>query len=66
MPRKTSAFLTPEQKKEIFVRGNVAGETQDTLALKYGVGCTLIGKILKLRKEYVDGLIPLPAWAVNE
>ena len=62
MPRKKYVFLTPDQMKEIFYRGNVAGETQDTVARKYGVGCTIIGKILKLRADYEEGLICLP-WA---
>jgi hypothetical protein len=65
-PKKKRTYLTPLQMKEIFYRGNASGEKQDIVAKKYGVGCTIIGKIHKLRKNYEDGLIPLPAWAVNE
>lgn len=62
MPRKSPVFLSYKQKKEIFLVGNVAGETQVTIANKYGVGYEAVGKILRERRDYENGLIPLPPY----
>ena len=67
MPRKPPVFLTYQQKKDIFLIGNIAGETQVSIAKKYNVGYELIGRILRERRDYEEGLIPLPPYvAVGE
>ena len=62
MPRKPPVFLSYQQKKDIFLVGNVAGETQVSIAKKYNVGYELIGRILRERRDYEEGLIPLPPY----
>ena len=62
MPRKPPVFLTYQQKKDIFLIGNIAGETQVSIAKKYNVGYELIGRILRERRDYEGGLIPLPPY----
>jgi hypothetical protein len=60
--RKSPTFLSYAQKKEIFLIGNVAGETQVTLGKKYNVGFEQIGRIHRERRDYELGLIPLPPY----
>ena len=60
--RKSPVFLSYAQKREIFNVGNVAGETQVSIAKKYNVGYELIGRILRERRDYEEGLISLPPY----